>query len=132
MKKQIRISISGQNTIVADFLVNRLLPNDQIIKVGPFVFLDHLYPKLHKGQTPEAYSGQNAHPHRGIATFSYVLSGELQHFDSRNHQGIVEEGGAQWMKAGSGIVHASVRAPGFSGREVFCTPYSSGSTSLPL
>ncbi len=105
MNKSIRVSYGGQNVKVADFLVNRLLPNEYCGKVGPFVFLDHLYPTVQKNQATNQLRGLNAHPHRGIATLTYVLSGSLQHFDSRGHQGTVDEGGAHWMKAGNGIIH---------------------------
>ena len=50
-------------------------------------------------------TGEYAHPHRGIATFTYVLKGKLRHFDSRGNHEIVGPGGGQWMKAGNGIVH---------------------------
>lgn len=105
MDKSIRFSFGGRNTKVADFLVNRLLPNMQCDKVGPFVFLDHVYPTIQKSQEPDRSIGLNAHPHRGIATFNYLLSGSLEHFDSCNQHGIVDEGGAHWLKAGKGVIH---------------------------
>lgn len=113
MNESIKIISGGQNDRVGDLLVNRLLPNNKIFKVGPIVFLDHLYPVVHKSRQPDPYNGQNAHPHRGIATFSYLLSGSLQHLDSRNNRGIVDAGGAQWMKAGNGIIHDEIPAPQF-------------------
>lgn len=105
MKKSIVASFKGKNVKVADLLVNRLLPNPNIAKVGPFVLLDHVYPKKIEKQKTIPYNGQFAHPHRGIATLSYVLSGELEHIDSYNNRGVVSAGGVQWMNAGSGIVH---------------------------
>jgi redox-sensitive bicupin YhaK (pirin superfamily) len=48
------------------------------------------------------------HPHRGIATLTYVLSGEARHFDSAGHQAVVRSGGVQWMKAGNGVVHDEI------------------------
>ena len=105
MKKPITIKYGGHNAKVGSTLVNRLLPGDSMVSIGPFVFLDHIYPTVLKPQTPVKPSGSSAHPHRGIATFSYVLSGALEHFDSRGNHGIVEAGGAQWMNAGNGILH---------------------------
>ncbi len=113
MNKSIQVSFGGQNVKVADFLVNRLLPNEHCNKVGPFVFLDHVYPTIQKSQEPDHSIGLNAHPHRGIATFNYLLSGSLEHFDSCNQHGIVDEGGAQWLKAGKGVVHEERPAPEF-------------------
>jgi redox-sensitive bicupin YhaK (pirin superfamily) len=90
---------------VGDLTVNRFLPNRYVRTVGPFFFLDHLLPTELKPKRSELPDGFHAHPHRGIATFTYLFSGELEHFDSRGNHGIVSDGGAQWMKAGNGIVH---------------------------
>jgi redox-sensitive bicupin YhaK (pirin superfamily) len=46
-----------------------------------------------------------AHPHRGIATLTYILQGEEEHFDSAGNYAKIHSGGVQWMKAGTGIVH---------------------------
>ena len=53
-------------------------------------------------------NGTGAHPHRGIATLTYILNGEADHLDSRGHHAKVRSGGAQWMKAGNGIIHDEV------------------------
>ncbi len=52
--------------------------------------------------------GDTSHPHRGIATLTYLFKGGVEHFDSAGHHGIVSEGGMQWMKAGNGIIHDEV------------------------
>jgi redox-sensitive bicupin YhaK (pirin superfamily) len=36
---------------------------------------------------------------------TYILQGEVEHFDSAGNGGKIYSGGAQWMKAGNGIVH---------------------------
>ncbi|GGB02518.1 pirin family protein [Puia dinghuensis] len=113
MNRANKISSGGRNEKVADWLVNRLLPNDQIINVGPFVSMDHVYPIVQQGQEPKPYRGQHAHPHRGIVTFSYLLSGSLQHVDSRGHHCTADSGGALWMKAGNGIIHDERLSPDF-------------------
>jgi len=105
MKKSIESIDDGINSRVAQFLVNRLLPNRHRHAVGPFVFLDHVYPLTLKSDTRLVPTGEFAHPHRGIATFSYVFSGRLSHFDSRGNHDIIGAGGVQWMKAGNGIIH---------------------------
>jgi redox-sensitive bicupin YhaK (pirin superfamily) len=46
------------------------------------------------------------HPHAGIETVTYLLTGRNEHRDSAGNRGIVSAGGAQWMTAGRGIVHA--------------------------
>jgi len=104
MKKKISAIHGGVNSKVGDLLVNRLLPGRKIEAVGPFVFLDHVYPVELKNDA-SIPNGDFAHPHRGIATFSYVLSGNLSHYDSRENYDTINTGGIQWMKAGNGIIH---------------------------
>ncbi|WP_256012763.1 pirin family protein [Desertivirga xinjiangensis] len=112
MKKNIAISSGGINSKVGKLLVNRLMPNRYIPKIGPFVFLDHLYPTEVKPQaTVNPRSGEFAHPHRGIITFTYMFSGEMEHFDSKGNYGLVGAEGAQWMKSGNGIIHDEEPSP---------------------
>lgn len=113
MEKKIVASYNGSNAQVGELKVNRLLPNRYIHAVGAFVFLDHIFPFEQKPQAVLAKDGKSAHPHRGIATFSYLFSGELEHFDSVGNYGIVKAGGAQWMKAGNGIIHDEGMSPEF-------------------
>lgn len=113
MEKEISLRYGGINAKVGSLLVNRLLPHKQVHSVGPFVFLDHLYPTIQKPKTPQSPNGKFAHPHRGISTFTCVLSGEMEHFDSRGNHGIVSAGGVQWMKGGSGILHDEGISPTF-------------------
>ncbi len=55
---------------------------------------------------PEEYKhGFKMHPHRGIETISYVVSGSMVHKDSLGNEDEVTAGGVQWMTAGSGILH---------------------------
>jgi redox-sensitive bicupin YhaK (pirin superfamily) len=105
MNSTTKIGSGGRNEWVADLLLNRLLPNEQIMKVGPFVSLGHVYPILFQKQKPEPYRGQYAHPNRGIVSLSYVLSGSLQHGDSHHNRGVVACGGVLWRNTGSGVIH---------------------------
>ncbi|MDH3346479.1 MAG: pirin family protein [Desulfobulbaceae bacterium] len=67
----------------------------------PFLLLDDF-----RSTRVEHYiKGFPWHPHRGIETITYVLSGELEHGDSMGNTGIISAGDMQWMTAGSGIVH---------------------------
>lgn len=50
-------------------------------------------------------NGTGAHQHKGIATLTYLLHGEDEHFDSAGHHAKVSSGGIQWMKAGNGVIH---------------------------
>ena len=103
MKKRIISKVQGQRADIGEILINRILPNRYADKVGPFVFLDHVLPVV-KSEVMSANQGK-AHPHRGIATLTYVLQGEAEHFDSRGNRATIYSGGAQWMKAANGIIH---------------------------
>ena len=105
MKKTFRIHSGGRNERSGGLLINRLLPNEQTMKIGPFVFLGHVYPAIEPLQAPGSYPGQHVHPHRGIVTLSYLLSGSLQYIDSFDNQGVANSGDVLWLKAGNGVVH---------------------------
>ncbi len=45
------------------------------------------------------------HPHRGIETVTFVIEGEIEHYDNAGHRGIIRPGDAQWMTAGRGVLH---------------------------
>ena len=67
----------------------------------PFLLLDDL-----RNDHPEDYlAGFPWHPHRGIETITYVLSGSVTHSDSLGNRGIVGPGDVQWMTAGRGVLH---------------------------
>ena len=94
--------VKSQEAPVGTFTVRRALPDRQRHSVGPWVFLDHFGPF----SVQPGADGVGPHPHAGIETVTYLLSGRQQHRDSAGHTGIVSAGGAQWMTAGRGIVHA--------------------------
>ncbi|TDQ08286.1 pirin family protein [Pedobacter metabolipauper] len=102
MKKKSSFSTQGQRADIGDLVIYRILANRYADAVGPFVFLDHIVPKI---QTSVNKRGTGAHPHRGIATLSYILNGEDEHFDSAGNYAMVHSGGVQWMNAGNGIIH---------------------------
>ena len=90
---------------VGHFTVLRALPHERTHAVGPFVFLAHFGPARASPQTLPA------HPHAGIEVMTLLLEGANQHRDSFGHVGVVESGGCQWMRAGSGILHAETNLP---------------------
>lgn len=102
MKKKSSFSTQGQRADIGDLVIYRMLANRYADAVGPFVFLDHIVPKI---QTKINKEGTGAHPHRGIATLTYILHGEDEHFDSAGNYAMVHSGGVQWMNAGNGIIH---------------------------
>jgi quercetin 2,3-dioxygenase len=67
----------------------------------PFLLLDDF-----RNDRPEDYlAGFPWHPHRGIETITYVLSGTVAHGDSLGNSGTIAPGDVQWMTAGRGIIH---------------------------
>ena len=67
----------------------------------PFLLFDDF-----RNETPEDFiAGFPWHPHRGIETITYVLSGSVEHGDSMGNRGTLGGGDVQWMTAGSGILH---------------------------
>ena len=93
--------------------VQRLLPRMGQRSVGPFVFLDHFGPIV----PPPGKGDVLAHPHIGLATVTYLFSGEMLHKDSLGTVQPIVAGELNWMSAGRGIVHAerlpdAVRARG--------------------
>jgi redox-sensitive bicupin YhaK (pirin superfamily) len=103
--KEIIHHITGQPEAVGSSTVYRTIPAGDLQAVGSIIFLDHFPDEYLEPREPALPDGSFAHPHRGIATFSYLLEGELHHFDSRGNQGIIDAGGIQWMNSGNGIVH---------------------------
>ncbi|MBU2982915.1 pirin family protein [Lentibacter algarum] len=70
-------------------------------ELDPFLLFDDF-----RNEHPADYDkGFPWHPHRGIETITYVLSGEVEHSDSLGNQGALKAGDVQWMTAGSGIMH---------------------------
>ena len=70
----------------------------------PLLMLDEL-----KATASEDYiGGFPPHPHRGFETITYLLAGGLNHRDSQGHEGGVSRGGAQWMRAGRGVIHSEM------------------------
>jgi redox-sensitive bicupin YhaK (pirin superfamily) len=94
--------IPSQPASAGTFSVRRALPDRERHSVGPWVFLDHFGPF----RVAEGDEGVGPHPHAGIETVTYLLTGRNGHRDSAGHEGIVTAGGAQWMTAGRGIVHS--------------------------
>jgi quercetin 2,3-dioxygenase len=78
----------------------------------PFLLLDDF-----RNDIPEDYlAGFPWHPHRGIETITYVLTGTVEHGDSLGNRGTIGAGDVQWMTAGSGIIHQEMPKGDQAGR----------------
>ncbi len=72
--------------------------------LDPFLMLDQF-----STYNPDDYiAGFPDHPHRGFNTFTYMIDGHMRHGDSMGNSGDLGPGGAQWMKAGSGVIHSEM------------------------
>ena len=70
-------------------------------ETDPFLLFDDF-----RNERPVDYiAGFPWHPHRGIETITYVLSGTVTHADSLGNAGALGAGDVQWMTAGRGILH---------------------------
>jgi len=83
------------------------LPSVNNRMIGPFVFLEHLGPKVF--EAGQGYDMQ-PHPHLGLATVTWLVNGEIIHRDSLGSVETIRPGEVNWMTSGSGIVH-SERTP---------------------
>src|SRR5678810_539836 len=89
----------------AGFLVHRPFPSGALSDFDPFLLFDEMGPT---DARPGEAKGAPDHPHRGFETVTYVLSGEMEHKDSRGHAGSLRPGDVQWMTAGAGVVHSEM------------------------
>lgn len=81
--------------------LNRVFGFSEVPQFDPFLLLDDF-----RNNRPEYYlKGFPWHPHRGIETITYVLTGDVEHGDSMGNKGIITSGDVQWMTAGSGVIH---------------------------
>jgi quercetin 2,3-dioxygenase len=81
-------------------------------EADPFLLLDDF-----RNDRPQDYlAGFPWHPHRGIETITYVLSGTVEHGDSLGNRGTLGAGDVQWMTAGSGIMHQEMPQGDAQGR----------------
>jgi hypothetical protein len=87
------------------FLVRRPFPKAAFSEFDPFLLLDEMGP-MEVG--PGEAKGAPDHPHRGFETVTYLLSGEMEHKDSRGHAGRLTPGDVQWMTAGAGVIHSEM------------------------
>jgi len=92
----------------AGFEIRRPFPTPRFERLDPFILLDEMGPTENG---PGQARGAPDHPHRGFETVTYLLSGEMDHRDSRGGGGRLVPGDAQWMTAGAGIVHSELPTP---------------------
>jgi redox-sensitive bicupin YhaK (pirin superfamily) len=84
--------------------LTRVLTGKLQRRLDPFLMLDAF-----GSDNPDDYiAGFPDHPHRGFETITYMLAGRMRHRDSAGNEGLLENGGVQWMTAGRGVIHSEI------------------------
>ena len=96
-----RLSRSRPTIEGAGVHLKRAFGPADVPRYDPFLMLDD----FHSDRPADYVAGFPWHPHRGIETVTYMISGEVEHGDSLGNKGVIQAGDVQWMTAGSGIVH---------------------------
>jgi redox-sensitive bicupin YhaK (pirin superfamily) len=82
----------------------RVLSHDMQTRLDPFLMLDAF-----ASDKPDDYiAGFPNHPHRGFETVTYMIAGRMRHKDSAGNEGLLQNGGVQWMTAGRGLTHSEM------------------------
>ncbi|GGY65684.1 pirin family protein [Pseudoduganella albidiflava] len=84
--------------------INRVLTQPLQRRLDPFLMLDNFGSE----EASDYLAGFPDHPHRGFETVTYMLEGRMRHRDSAGNEGLLENGGVQWMTAGRGVIHSEM------------------------
>ena len=97
--------VRGQDTQDgAGVRLTRVLTHELQQRLDPFLMLDAF-----GSDRPDDYiAGFPDHPHRGFETVTYMIAGRMRHRDSGGHEGLLQNGGVQWMTAGRGLIHSEM------------------------
>jgi redox-sensitive bicupin YhaK (pirin superfamily) len=103
--RRVEQQVIGQATQDGDGVkLTRVLTQTHQRRLDPFLMLDNFGsndPKDYGGGFPD-------HPHRGFETVTYMIAGRMRHKDSAGNEGLLQNGGVQWMTAGHGVVHSEM------------------------
>ena len=84
--------------------INRVLTQPLQRRLDPFLMLD----AFGSDKPGDYIAGFPEHPHRGFETVSYMIAGSMRHKDSAGNEGLITDGGVQWMTAGRGVAHSEM------------------------
>ncbi|MDO9005622.1 MAG: pirin family protein [Aquabacterium sp.] len=103
--REVERLIAGQATSDGDGVkLTRVLTQPLQRRLDPFLMLDAF-----GTDNPDDYiGGFPDHPHRGFETVTYMIAGRMRHRDSAGHEGLLQNGGVQWMTAGRGVIHSEL------------------------
>jgi redox-sensitive bicupin YhaK (pirin superfamily) len=97
--------VAGVSTSDGDGVkLTRVLQQPLQKRLDPYLMLDSF-----GSDNPGDYiGGFPNHPHRGFETVTYMIAGRMRHRDSAGHEGLLQNGGVQWMTAGRGLIHSEL------------------------
>lgn len=99
-----RLVVGKETSDGAGVRLTRVLSQELQRRLDPFLMLDAF-----GSDDPNDYiAGFPDHPHRGFETITYMIAGRMLHRDSAGHEGLLENGGVQWMTAGRGVIHSEI------------------------
>jgi len=99
-----RVVVGQATSDGAGVKLTRVLSGDLQQRLDPFLMLDAF-----GTDNPGDYiAGFPDHPHRGFETVTYMIAGRMRHRDSGGHEGLLSNGGVQWMTAGRGVIHSEM------------------------
>lgn len=99
-----RLVVGKETSDGAGVRLTRVLTQDLQHRLDPYLMLDAF-----GSDDPDDYiAGFPDHPHRGFETITYMIAGRMRHRDSAGHEGLLENGGVQWMTAGRGVIHSEI------------------------
>jgi redox-sensitive bicupin YhaK (pirin superfamily) len=97
--------VAGQATSDgAGVKLTRVLTQNLQHRLDPFLMLD----AFGSDKADDYIAGFPDHPHRGFETVTYMIAGRMLHRDSAGHEGLLENGGVQWMTAAKGVIHSEI------------------------
>jgi quercetin 2,3-dioxygenase len=102
----------GRVTTVGSLPVRRVLPRRPRRTVGSWCFADHAGPVEVRDDQPVDIG---PHPHMGLQTVSWLVSGEILHRDSLGSEQLIRPGQLNLMTAGGGVAHSEENPGRFRG-----------------
>ena len=99
-----RLVVGQATSDGAGVKLTRVLAQPLQRRLDPFLMLD----AFGSDKADDYIAGFPDHPHRGFETITYMIAGRMLHRDSAGHEGLLENGGVQWMTAGRGVIHSEI------------------------
>ena len=99
-----RLVVGKPTSDGAGVKLTRVLTQGLQHRLDPFLMLD----AFGSDKADDYIAGFPDHPHRGFETVTYMIAGRMRHRDSAGHEGLLENGGVQWMTAGRGVIHSEL------------------------